>query len=34
MYYTIVLQVLRTPRYDTERLEWSEGIMRVDTVMY
>ena len=33
-YYIIVLHVLSTPRYDTDRLEWSEDIMRFDTVVY
>ena len=27
----IVLHVLRTPRYDTEQLEWSDDIMHFDT---
>ena len=31
--YIIVLHVLSTPRYDAERLVWSEDIMRVDTVL-
>ena len=32
-YYTLVLHVLSTPRYDTERFVWSEDIMRFDAVL-
>ena len=32
-YYILVLHVLSTPKYDTERLVWSEDIMRFDTVL-
>ena len=31
--YSLVLRVLSTPRYDAERLVWSEDIMRFDTVL-
>ena len=36
-YYIIrvsVMHVLNTPRFDTERQEWSEDTMRFDTVVY
>ena len=33
-YYIIVLHVLSTPKYDTDRLEWNEDNMRFDTAMY